>query len=114
MSSEGESLEASGEVQEDKEEAETSRSDHEEEDNEDDAGGDEAETHEDGFNEQDDVPYGWPDADTGRLIELWRDRPQLYDLSHKWYSNKHKKDGTLARMCSELNISGMFGTCNEI
>lgn len=49
---------------------------------------------------------GWPDKDTGWLIELYRSKPQLYDVSHKYYSNRDRKTATLTYMAQEMQCSG--------
>jgi hypothetical protein len=62
------------------------------------------------FREDEDVfevqDYGWPDKETAKLIELFREKPQLYDVSHKWYSHRDRKAATLANISSELDCSG--------
>lgn len=55
--------------------------------------------------------YGWPDKDTMKLIELYRERPQLYDTTHKWYYNRDKKTGTLELLASEMDCSGKCVLC---
>ena len=48
----------------------------------------------------------WPDEETARLIEMYRERPFLYDLANKWYLNKNKKNRAYLYMAGKLNISG--------
>jgi hypothetical protein len=59
---------------------------------------------EDGNDDEDDG--GWPDRETGQLIELFRTNPILYNVSHKWYANRERKDRTYNDMARELGISG--------
>ena len=54
------------------------------------------------------VSYGWPNAETGRLIELWREKPILYDVAHKHYTNKPRKDRVMTAIGAELNDTCMF------
>ena len=48
----------------------------------------------------------WPNEETANLIELFRLKPNLYDTTHKWYSNRDKKIGTYTLMAAELKVTG--------
>jgi hypothetical protein len=58
--------------------------------------------------EEQDLPCSWPDETTGRIIELWRTRPQLYDVRHKWYLNRDRKQQALSEIAAEVKITGKF------
>jgi hypothetical protein len=49
---------------------------------------------------------GWPDRETAKLIELFRNQELLYDVGHKYYSNRDKKEGTYSKMATKLGFSG--------
>jgi hypothetical protein len=53
-----------------------------------------------------DSDCGWPDRETVKVIELFRDKPQLYDVQHRWYAHREKKSAVLSAMASELGIGG--------
>jgi hypothetical protein len=48
----------------------------------------------------------WPDSTTARIIELWRDHPELYDLHHPLYSNRDNKQKVLSAIASDVKITG--------
>ena len=50
----------------------------------------------------------WPDEDTARLIEIWKAHEYMYNLRHKWYHRRDKKDAVIQLMAEELKISGEF------
>lgn len=53
-----------------------------------------------------DDPCGWPDKETAKLIDLYRGHPELYIVSHKWYSHRERKDCTYEKMATEMGCSG--------
>jgi hypothetical protein len=60
--------------------------------------------------------WGWPDRETVRVIELFRQKPQLYDVTHKLYAHRERKNDTLVKMASELGVSGkcfIFNDCKN-
>jgi hypothetical protein len=48
----------------------------------------------------------WPDSTTAKIIEMWRERPQLYDVTHRWYLNRDKKAEALSEIAREIKITG--------
>jgi hypothetical protein len=48
----------------------------------------------------------WPDATTSRIIELWRERPILYDVTHRHYLNRDRKAQALSEIATEVKITG--------
>ena len=50
----------------------------------------------------------WPDDKTARLIEMWKERGALYDITHRHYRNKLKKAKALNQICQELDMSRMY------
>ena len=54
----------------------------------------------------DDDLSNWPDEVTVKLIELFRNSPILYDMSHDLYRNKGRKDRALRRIAEQLDRSG--------
>ena len=58
---------------------------------------------EDDFDEDD--LSSWPNEKTAELIQRWKAKPFLYDLTHKLYSNKPKKDAAIARIADKMNVT---------
>jgi hypothetical protein len=54
----------------------------------------------------------WPDATTAKIIEMWRDRPLLYDVSHPNYLNRDKKHKALSEIALEVKITGNYYMIN--
>jgi hypothetical protein len=63
-------------------------------------------------NDQDEVQEedecSWPDRETSKLIDLFRENSQLYDVSHKWYSHRERKLATLTNMATEMECSSKY------
>ena len=69
------------------------------------------EDHEESEDESDDdldKLTNWPDEDTCKLIEIWKSHEFMYNLTHKWYHRRDKKDAVIQLMAKELKISGKF------
>ena len=47
----------------------------------------------------------WPNAKTAQLIEMYRARPYLYDLNHKHYRNRAKKNAAINKFAMKLNMT---------
>lgn len=57
---------------------------------------------------QDSHDASWPDITTGRIIELWMQRPLLYDTTHRFYLDRDKKQAALLDIANEVKISGLY------
>jgi hypothetical protein len=62
--------------------------------------------HKDPDLEVDEDECGWPDEQTAHLIELWKERSYMYDVSHNLYYKKTKKEGGYEEIAKALNCSG--------
>ena len=47
----------------------------------------------------------WPNEQTAELIERFKNKPILYDLYHKNYWNKPKKEAAIAKLANKMNVT---------
>ena len=64
--------------------------------------------------EDDDDSCDWPDALTGRIIELWSEQNLLWDNSHKYYANRDKRLRAHHHIAKEAKISGKINISNKM
>ena len=50
--------------------------------------------------------YRWTEEMTERLIDKFESFPPLYDIRHKDYNNRLKRQGIVSRIAVELNVPG--------
>lgn len=48
----------------------------------------------------------WTDESQETLIELWREHPCLYDVSHQFYQNRDQKEESWREVAAILNKPG--------
>ena len=56
----------------------------------------------------DDIFCAWPDDETVRIIDMWRELEFLYNTSHKWYHRRDKKDAAMAHISKQLKLPGKY------
>ena len=53
----------------------------------------------------DDDLSSWPNAKTAILIEMYKARPYMYDILHKHYRNRGKKNAAINKMAAKVNMT---------
>ena len=49
-----------------------------------------------------------------RLIELWKEKPFLYDMTHKLHHHKGKKDAAIEEIAEALNTNRELNNSENI
>lgn len=52
-------------------------------------------------------PKVWTPQKENRLIEMYKERPFMYNMKNAYYYNRYKKAAALKEMVKELQVAGM-------